>query len=414
MNKTTCPFRIMMNVPRLGLSIAFLFAGAALVAAQEAGNPSLTIPVNSPAFIFSPGNWTGDEGRGGGVFRQSWYPGAYFRVTWTTTSETPSADLLLDTSTLQALKNKPQITYNVDGVWTEGVTCSADDIQLKGLKGAGSHTLTVYFETSDQSNRWGTAEESGTNVLKVKGLGVDAGSSPEPAKAAPKWALIVGDSITEGSAANFGKSDNLADWSFLVGQGLQERGYEYGVSACGWSGWIRPGDNPRDVPAYYLVSGSMHGQGGDYDEAKSRWNKIDAGRDHSLLDADHHLSAYGQTGQEPALILVNYGTNDDLSHSNAGDIQASITQSLTALRSAAPDALIYLIVPFGQYALKPLQDGLASYQASAPGDAKVFLIDLGKPVANALSANGYWSGLHPNLRGHAFFACKILTKITIP
>jgi hypothetical protein len=404
----------MMKVIQFRLSIAFLFSGALSLAAQDAGNPGITIPVNSPAFIYSPGNWTGDEGRGGSVFRQSWYPGAYFRVTWTTTNDTPRADILLDTSTLQSLQNKPQITYNVDGVWTEGVTCSGDDIQVKGLQGAGAHALTVYFETSDQSNRWGTAEESGKNVLRVKGLLVDEGSTAAPAKAGAKWALIVGDSITEGSAANFGKSDNLADWSFLVGQGLQERGYEYGVSACGWSGWIRPGDNPGDVPPYYLVSASMHGLGGDYDDAHSRWNKIDAGRDHSLLDSNNRLSAYGEIGQEPSLILINYGTNDDLSHSNASDIQASITQSLTALRSAAPDALIYLIVPFGQYALKPLEDGLAGYKASAPGDAKVFLIDLGKPVANALNANGYWSGLHPNLRGHAFFACKILAKITIP
>jgi hypothetical protein len=95
-------------------------------------------------------------------------------------------------------------------------------------------------------------------------------------------------------------------------------------------------------------------------------------------------------------------------------LQASITQSLVALRSAAPQASIYLIVPFGQYALKPLQDGLAAYQSSAPNDKKVFLIDLGVPVAKALDANGYWSGLHPNLRGHAVFASKILSKMIIP
>jgi lysophospholipase L1-like esterase len=103
-----------------------------------------------------------------------------------------------------------------------------------------------------------------------------------------------------------------------------------------------------------------------------------------------------------------------LSHGNASDIQASITQSLKALRAAAPLASIYLIVPFGQYALKPLQDGLSAYQASSPNDKKVILIDLGKAMANALDANGYWSGLHPNLRGHAVFAAKILSKITVP
>jgi lysophospholipase L1-like esterase len=103
-----------------------------------------------------------------------------------------------------------------------------------------------------------------------------------------------------------------------------------------------------------------------------------------------------------------------LSHASSSDIQASITQSLTALRAAAPKAAIYLIVPFGQYALKELQDGLAAYQAQASADKNVFLIDLGKPVANALAANGYWSGLHPNLRGHAVFAARILSRLPSP
>ena len=386
-----------------------------IVHAQDTKGPGMTIPVNSPAFVFSPGNWTGDAGRGGSVYRQSWFPGAYFRVTWSTTNESPSADLLLDTRTLQDLPNKPVMTYNVDGIWTDNVTCSANDIKLNGLKGTGTHTLTVYFKTSEQSNRWGSRTTSGKNILRVTGLQVDANSKAEPAHSGQKWALIVGDSITEGSAADFGHSDNLSDWSYLVGQGLQERGYEYCVSACGWSGWIRPGDNPPgDVPPYYMISDSHYGVDGTYDDANSRWNKIDGGADHSLLDTNNHLSAYGELGQEPSLILINYGTNDDLSHGNASDIQASITQSLKALRAAAPLASIYLIVPFGQYALKPLQDGLGAYQASSPNDKKVILIDLGKAMANALDANGYWSGLHPNLRGHAVFAAKILSKITVP
>jgi hypothetical protein len=386
-----------------------------LVHAQDTNRTGMTIPVNSPAFVFSPGNWTGAAGRGGSVYRQSWYPGAYFRVEWSTTNVNPSADLLLDTRTLQDLPNKPVMTYNVDGIWTDNVTCSANDIKLNGLKGTGKPTLTVYFKTSEQSKRWGSRATSGKNILRVTGLQVDAHSKAEPAHLGQKWALIVGDSITEGSAADFGHSDNLSDWSYLVGQGLQERGYEYCVSACGWSGWIRPGDNPPgDVPPYYMISDSHYGVDGTYDDANSRWNKIDGGADHSLLDTNNHLSAHGELGQEPSLVLINYGTNDDLSHGNASDIQASITQSLKALRAAAPLASIYLIVPFGQYALKPLQDGLSAYQASSPNDKKVILIDLGKAMANALDANGYWSGLHPNLRGHAVFAAKILSKITVP
>jgi hypothetical protein len=404
-----------MPVAKL-ISSAILIAivGLCVLRAQDTESAGTTIPVDSPAFVFSPGNWTGDQGRGGSSFRQTWYPGAYFRVSWTTTNENPSAVILLDTAAIHDIKNKPEITYNVDGVWTDGVPCVADRINVNGLKGGGAHSLVVYFKTSEQSNRWGSSDASGKNVLRVRGLEVNEEGKPQPDQPGAKWALIVGDSITEGSAANFGKSDNLSDWSFLVGQGLQERGYDYGISACGWSGWIRPGDNPGDVPPYYMISGSKQGVGGTYDEARSRWDKIDGGAGHSLLDANNHLSAYGGTNQEPSLILINYGTNDDLSHCNPRDIQSSVSQSLEALRSAAPQASIYLIVPFGQYALKPLQDALAAYQAAAPNDKKVVLIDLGVPVARALAANGYWSGLHPNLRAHAVFASKILSRMIIP
>jgi hypothetical protein len=403
-----------MNYLFLFCTIIPTFLIPEMAEAQSPDAATTVIAVDSPAFVFSPGNWTGDQGRGGSVFRQSWYPGAYFRVTWTTANATPSADLLLDTSTLAAQQKKPEITYNVDGVWTDAVSCSTNDIKINGLKDAGTHTLSVYFKTSEQVKRWGSANESGKNVLRITGLQVDGDSKPETVPPGKQWALIVGDSITEGSAADFGKGDNLSDWSYLVGQGLQDRGYEYGVSACGYSGWIRPGDNPGDVPPYYKVSDSHDGTGGTYHDDQSRWNKIDGGDNHSLLDSNGRLSAYGDVDQEPSLILINYGTNDGLSHASSSDIQASITQSLTALRAAAPKAAIYLIVPFGQYALKELQDGLAAYQAQASADKNVFLIDLGKPVANALAANGYWSGLHPNLRGHAVFAARILSRLPSP
>ncbi len=48
------------------------------------------------------------------------------------------------------------------------------------------------------------------------------------------------------------------------------------ANACGWSGWINKGDNPPgDVPGYYVVTNSHNGAGGQYDDAASRWNKID-------------------------------------------------------------------------------------------------------------------------------------------
>ena len=286
------------------------------------------IPVNSPAFAFSPGNWTGDAGRGGSVYRQTWYPGAYFRVAWSTTSAQPTATILLDASPFAGKGYPPPaLTYNVDGVWTDNVPCSGP-VTLAGIHGAGPHVLTVFVRSSEQRDRWGSPGTSGANVVRVTGLQLDTDGKPETAPRQTRWVLEIGDSITEGSAANFGQNDNLADYSYFVGQGLHTLGYEYGVSACGWSGWLARGDRPADVPAFYAVSG------GAYRDADSRWNKIDANT--SLLDSRGHLSADGQTGEEPAIITLNYGTNDGLGHANAADTQASITQSLAAAAPGRP------------------------------------------------------------------------------
>jgi lysophospholipase L1-like esterase len=368
-----------------------------------------TILIDSPAFVFSPANWTGNTDRAGSAYRQTWYPGAYFRVTWTTTSESPIAELLLDTSSYgDKLKTLPELTYCIDGVWTGSVK-AADRIKIANLKGAGPHALAVYLKTTDQVERWGTPAASGLNVLRVKGLAVDANSVPAPHSPAKHWALIIGDSITEGNAADFGRSDNLAAWSYFVGVGLQSLGYEYGVTACGYSGWLRPGDSAGDVPAYYSISHSQNGTEGTYNDARSRWNKIDART--SLLDANQHLSAYGQTGQEPSVILINFGTNDGLKNVNRSDLQASIIQSLLALQKAAPDALIVVIIPFGQYAASELKTGVEAVRTANPSARNILLIDLGPSVAQGLAANGYWSGLHPNMRGHATFAAQILARV---
>jgi hypothetical protein len=385
--------------------LSLLLISPALCRAQDATPAATVIPVKSPAFVFSPGNWAGDEGRGGALYRQSWNSGAYFRVSWTTTGTPGKITLLLDTSVPGAeLKNLPNLTYNIDGTWKGDVPYSRE-ISIAPNPQLGAHTLTVYLQSSPQADRWGTQGTSAANGLRVTGLRVEGASAPLPSQPRPKWALEIGDSITEG----IGTDGNLSDYSYFVGQALHTQGYEYCVSACGYSGWICKGDGTRDVPAYYSVAGSLNGEGGTYDDAASRWNKIDA--NHSLLDAKGHLSAYGQTGQAPSVITINYGTNEAFSQANVSDLQASITQGLTALRQAAPDAQIFLIIPFGQMNVKAIGAALKAYQSAHPKDKNVSLINLGPGIAQGLADNGYWGGVHPNLRGHATFAAQILAAL---
>jgi len=395
---------------RLALALVASQGAAALgllsVSRAADAPPLLTLPVDSPAFVFSPGNWTGDEGRAGQRFRQTWNPGAYFRVTWETRSAAPVARLRLDTSGYTTAFKSPQIAYAIDGVWRSRIPCAAE-IAIEGLAGPGRHELTVCLHWSEQKERWGSAGRSGLNVLRVTGLQVDAESQPVAVPPSSRWALIVGDSITEGCGAS-----ELAAYSHLVGQALRAQGFEYGISACGWSGWINKGDNPPgDVPGYYVVRNSVNGTGGQYDDTLSRWNKID-GNDHALLDAHGRISAYGQPGQEPALILINYGTNDILHRSNPSDTAASIGQCLAALRAGAPAAHIVILIPFGQYYAKELKAAVAARTQADPPDLRIAVIDLGSGVARNLAAkDGVMGGLHPNDRGHANFAAQIIPPL---
>ncbi len=366
---------------------------------------AVTIPVDSAAFVFSPGNWVGDAGRGGRVFRQTWNPGAYFRVTWES-GATNEPTLVLDTSTYDGSFPPPVLACDLDGIWSSDLPC-AKEISVSGINPKiKRHVLTGYLKKSQQVKRWGMENASGINVVRVMGLRVAGGSTPGANAAKPKWLMIVGDSITEGCGAY-----ELEGYSHLVGQAFRSLGYDYCLSACGWSGWIFRGDNPPgDVPGFYVITNSVNGAGGKCVDSMSRWNKIDSL--HPLLDAKGHISAYGEAGQEPAVILINYGTNDAIHPTDASDVKASMAQGIEALRKAAPNAHIFILIPFGQYKTQELHAAVAAFQSAHPNDQKISIIDLGPDAARALTPkNGYWGGLHPNPRAHATFAAQIIAQM---
>jgi len=393
-----------LSVRQIGL-IA-VWAGALLGVSLAQDAETVTIPVDSPAFVFSPGNWVGDAGRGGKLFRQTWNPGAYFRVTWESDSTNAVPTLLLDASTYDGSYGPPKLACTLDGIWSGDLAC-AREVSVPGMNPqVKRHVLTGYLKTSAQVKRWGSDGASGSNIVRIVGLRLGAGSRPGADAAQPKWALIVGDSITEGVGAN-----ELEGYSHLVGQAFRSLGYEYAISACGWSGWLHRGDNPPgDVPGYYVVTNSVNGAGGQYLDALSRWNRIDSL--HSLLDANGRISAYGAAGQEPSAILINYGTNDAIHPTNASDVQASMAQCLAALRRAAPGAHIFFIVPFGQYKDAEIIATVNAYRAAHPEERRLSVIDLGPDAARALTPKkGYWGGLHPNPRAHAAFAAQITAHV---
>ena len=213
-----------------------------LLAAVLPTRADVTLPVTSPAARFSPGNWAGDAGRGGAVQRATWNNGAWCLWRWSTTAAHPTATLQITNPTPGSA-----VSYFLDGALTDNVPVPASGgISIAGLNAPGPHTLTVYTRNSRQTARW-----SGANAYTVTGLTLDDGATPLPAPPLRPWVLIVGDSITEGIQADDGRDSSLRDYSFLVGQGLNAAGFDYAVSACGYSGWVRPGDAQGDVPAYF-------------------------------------------------------------------------------------------------------------------------------------------------------------------
>ncbi len=377
----------------LGLSLL-------LAALRSPARAEVTLGVTSPAARFSPATWAGDTGRGGSLSRTSWNNGAWCEWRWDTPAARPVASLQITNPTRGSA-----VSYFLDGALTDNVPVpAAGSIAVDGLTGPGPHTLRVYLRNSPQADRW-----HGANACTVTGLTVDDGAKPLPARPRQPWVLMVGDSITEGIQADNGRDDTLSDYSFLVGEGLQGAGYDTAVSACGYSGWLRPGDAGGDVPGYFLPDSA----------AQSRWNWIDAKT--SLLDTRGHLSGWGSVGEEPAAILLNYGVNECLSRTPPDAVTASVTGALTALRRAAPSARLLLLIPPGladprTYPNGPayiaaLNAGFSAYHNAHPADTKTERLNFGPSVARALGSPAYGGGVHPHAAGHAYFAPILLRAI---
>ena len=366
---------------------------------------SILTLVTSPAFMFSPGNWKGDTGRGGTQYRRSWNNGAYFAFVFTA-SASPTAVIQIPTTSTTNI-----LGIYINGTYTDEVAATGN-VTLSGLIPSAVNTIRVVLKRSNQASRW----NSGVNAVQINGIVIDNASTVGVAPVNSQWALIVGDSITEGILANNGSDSNLQDYSFALGRYLETQGIDYCVSACGGSGWLRQGDIPADVPGYYIISGSTSGSGGTYNDASSRWNKVDQGV--SLLSSDNLMSSYGATGTPPSLIYINYMTNDVLNAVNLSDVQASITQSLVALRASAPNAVIVIQIPFGMYGSSTRsydQNYMAALKnGTAAANVGAVLADFGPNISRAITTLFYTNAdyVHLNVVGHQFISPLVIGTVT--
>ncbi|AQS83659.1 MAG: hypothetical protein ABF876_10275 [Acetobacter aceti] len=344
-----------------------------------------TLTVDSSAFLFSPGNWTGDEGRGGSLWRSTWNPGAWFQVSWLA-SASPTATIHLGPENTGAY-----ITYFLNSVVTRDIAAKTD-LTLSGILPGQVNKLEVFLTRTPDTDRW----NKGSNCLTVSGMTIDPASSAAHIVSVKPWGKLVGDDTTEGTSADAGNDNVLSSYAYFLLRGMEAAGYRISISACVGSGYLTPGDSTNDVPAFYSVTGSSNGLGGAYNDTKSRWNLIDSGI--SALDSDGLLSSYGEIGTPPSWIAFNLLSRDALAYANQSDAQAAMTQSLLAHRAAAPDAWLFAIMPFGlRYATtysatwpQLFTNAITNYRLSNPDDDKLIVVDPGTDLAVLLESNRDW------------------------
>jgi len=354
---------------------------------------------------FSPGNWKGDNVRGGSLYRKTWNIGAWFEYKFNA-SATPTCSLLIEQT---ATTNTLAIYTN--GVVTDAVLASGNTT-INGLIPNALNTVRVYVTNSINNYRW----NDGINTVQVNGLLLDLASTEIDTSTPSAWGLMIGDSITQGVNANAFVGSFIHGYAYNLERALSELGYDLSVNACSGSGWTIQGNALLDVPAYYKV------QGGVYQNSLSRWNRID--ENVSLLDSNSRISAYGNTNSEPAFIIINYLTNDCGRGAVVNDVRLSIEQGIVALRTAAPNAALVLVVPPGLYDttignnvnsavyITALKTAFTNYTTANPRDGRIALVDLGSDFAKTISRGIYTSdGLHPLVLGGAAMSSRLLPKI---
>jgi len=365
---------------------------------------SQPVSVSDPSFLFSPGNWTGDSGRGGSLSRRAWNCGAWFEFT-IAASASPAAVLAVGSYLCGS-----RVNLYVNGI--EAASIAANGIiPVSGLTASAINLIRVEVISTPQNKRWNGA----VNSVLMLGAYIDPQSTVSPARALGRWGMMIGSSITEGALANNGTDYWPYDYSGLLASSLRGDGIDVCMSAACFSDYVIPGDSDGSVPPYYMVAG------GKYDPTRSRWNLCDQGV--SILDANQQISAYGATGTAPDFILINYCSNGASGGTNISDLSAAMYGCMTAMRAAAPGAYIFIVIPFGFHVpssypaiyLQMMQDTFSRYQTDNPTDSRVVLIDIGASMSKRITyGRGVYTagdGRHPFLAGHALVAPVIADRI---
>ncbi len=329
------------------------------------------VALNDPNLFVSPYNWLYI----GATELRTNCSGAYFKLGFTGTSiEINFNAAVSNTSIKYSIDNATYVSYDVPS--TNG------QINVTGLE-SGSHQIVVYATMLWQgADKWVTP----VSVLSLSSIFIDNGATSIAPSLKPNRILFYGDSITEAVAGT--GNDSTKGWASLIGQALSS---EYGIRGFGGVGFIENNGTPDQVAS--VVPFYTPG-----DNTNSNWNKI---------DASHSLLVSGLYSPLPDDIFIAYGTNDALAGASDSSVQGSVAGVLSAIRAAATNKRILLIVPFGGFKQTAITAGFNQYQGISP-DSKTFLIYTGTDsnLSGAISFETT-DGYHPDSVTHGIKAVQI-------
>jgi lysophospholipase L1-like esterase len=356
----------------------------------------VNVPVSDPNIYWSPNNWwTALDG----AMKQTSTGGAYLKVAFTGSK--------LGLAVLRAgAPDDLAVTAYVDGATspTTQVTLAQAPATgeavlplATGLATNVTHTATVHLTTnSEGSDRW---NGDPPNALRVVGLALDDLAATVPlgsSGVAPKseHILFFGDSITQWGGEN--------RWTNLLAAAL---GYEHGNIAYSGQGWSKTA--PGGAVPFFYPDGGVDTAGA----ATWRW--------HSQGKTRLTESGAFQDGA-PAAVFVNMGTNDATNNTNVAGVKDKAKLWLADIRTAAPDAAVYVVTPFcaGSTASVTrcdtvrdlLKAAVVEYAAAHPG-ARVYAVDLGQDGYD-WTHSPYGDSIHPNAEGNALIAQRVERLLT--
>lgn len=333
----------------------------------------VTIAVTDTNLYFSPFTWYSDGAGALGAnninasstFAWCNVRGGYMRFK-ATVGASGSIKLNVNTASLNGLTAGacPTIAWSIDGGAEQtsllAYNASATQITLASSMSAGTYEVFLYHRSvyiTQQGDYWTTP----SNRVQVTGLELSAGASLETLTPSSKTMIVFGDSITEGDLSVSGTRSASSQ-------------------------------NANQVYGWYLAKalGAEVGIRGFYGETWSSWSKL-----YNYANGKSMLVG-GEFPSQPNYVLINMGEN-------GGSDSSTITTDLAALRVMAPNAIIFLNVPFSG-------TGRAAISAATlPSNA--YLIDLALPWTS--SGDTWWSydGQHPNARGHAEIGARLAAAI---